>query len=269
MLYDGAVRGPGTGDRISDALDEAFTALMTWAKALAGDREFPRPYTLADAVIAGDLSDETKAQFEDDQAAAFRWLCAGLDFHLVSISTLEWCGEMVRELDVHESKLRRLTEASIPGWYAGRCTRRVSMDARCGTPTYVVPGLTWVTCSGCGATTYARDHLETVINEAKEWVGSPRRVAEAVVALVDTEQSVTRLHDRIRQWSTRGDKPKLTAIQRVERDHVWSDAEQRLVVADVHAGPKRYRLGDVLDLLAKDGATRVGRDVETTDAEAG
>jgi hypothetical protein len=70
-------------------------------------------------------------------------------------------------------------------------------------PTYVVPGLTWVTCRACGSTTYARDHLETILTEASDWIARPKALAEAIVALVDTEQSVPRLHERIKKWGHR------------------------------------------------------------------
>lgn len=242
VLYDGTVQSGGTGDRISDRLDETANALTTWARALADDRrDFPRPLTFADAVLTGDLSDESADALDDDAALAIAWLCAGLDHHLVSIATLEWCGEFVATLGQHEVTLRELTEAAIPGWYAGACSRRLTMEDVCGSPTYVVPGLTWVTCRACGATTYARDHLETIIAEARGWVARPRRLAEAIVALVDTEMSVPRLYERIHKW---GQREQVTTHRRLDDD---GDP----------TGPKSYRLGDVLDRLANDGATRL------------
>lgn len=239
VLYDGETR-TGAADRISRALDETMTALTTWARALADDRgPFPRPLTLADAVLTGDLPDELAEQLTDEPAMAVRWLCTGLDHHLVSVATLGWCGDLVHELRRHEARLRTLTEQSIPGWYAGACKRRVTMDEVCGAPTYVIPGLTWVTCGSCGATTYARDHLDTILDEARGWVAPPKRLAEAIVALVDTEQSVPRLNDRIRQWGTR---------ERIEtiRAHDYA--------------PRRYRLGDVLDRIRAEGETRLSDD---------
>lgn len=235
VLYDGDARH-GTGDRISDAVDEAVNALTTWARALADDRpDMPRPLTFANAVLLGDLPDVIAEELADDQPLAVAWLCIAFEHHLTTVATLAWCGEFVRELGTHEQRLRSLTEAAVPGWYAGSCRRRISMDSDCGAPTYVIPGLTWVTCSQCGATTYARDHLETILGEARPWVARPMRLAEAVVALVDTEQSVPRLHKRISKWGERG---------RID-----------VVRAHDHA-PKRYRLGDVLDRLATEGATR-------------
>lgn len=202
---------PGTGDRVGRALDEANNMLTTRAREYADDRpSAPTPMqemttaTAADVVVT---------------------LCTYFAEHLTSISTLNWAGDLVHDLDHHEVTLRTLTEQVAPGWYAGGCRR-------CGSGTYVVPGLTWVTCGGCGATTYARDHLDVVLDEARGWAARPKALAEAIVALVDTEPSVEKLNDRIRRWSHLG----------------WLEAVRRTDERGRPIGIKRYRLGDVLDL---------------------
>jgi hypothetical protein len=241
VLYDGTVRGVGTGDRISDALDEVLTALTTWARVYVETRSFARPLTLANALLSEDLPDNLVEYLNDNPQQAAAGLCTALEFHLVSIATLDWCGELVRDLSHHEERLRALTETSVPGWYAGACRRKISMEGeRCGHPTYVVPGFTWVTCEACGATTYARDHLDNVLDEASEWVAPPMRLAEALVALLDSELSVPRLHKRIVKW---GDREHVDVVRRLDRD---GDP----------IGPKRYRLGQVLGRLLSEGATR-------------
>jgi hypothetical protein len=231
VLYDGE-RGSGTGDRISDTLDETVNAMTTWARALVD----ARPYLgrLLDRLSAA------RAAERIDEAQAMAWLCRGFDRYLASAATLDWCGEFARDLAHHEARLRGLTETTIPGWYAGACRQ-------CKYATYVMPGLTWVTCGTCGVTTYARDHLEIVLDEARSWVAPPKRLAEALVALVDTEQSVPRLHDRIRQWGSRG------------RIEAW----RRLDADGDEVGSKRYRLGDVLDVLFAEGQTHVDVDART------
>ena len=204
----------GKGDRVEQALDAASNELRTWARALVEDR----PYLAK-------VLDEMTADLPDEVQMVTR-LSAFFEEHLTSITTLDWCGEFVHTLSQHEVTLRLLTERVAPGWYAGGCRS-------CGSGTYVVPGITWVTCGGCGATTYARDHLEVVLNEARDWVARPKALAEAVVALVDTEASVPRMLERIKKWSQRD---QLTAYRAL-------DAEGDEV------GPKRYRLGDVLDRM--------------------
>jgi len=239
VLYDGSVRGPGTGDRISDTLDETANALTGWARVLVDAR--PMLARLLDRLATA------RAEERIDDAQAVAWLCRGFDRYLTSIATTDWCGEFVRDLGHHETRLRELTETLVPGWYAGSCKR-------CQSATYVVPGLTWVTCRGCGTATYARDHLETILNEARGWVAPPKRIAEALVALVDSEQSVPRLYERIKKWSQRD---KLEAVRTYERGYVWSAEEGREVLGDVEVGQPRYRLGDVVNLVLAEGATRL------------
>lgn len=248
VLYDGGEARLGTGDRISDTLDETVTALTTWARAFTQARAFPRPLTLADAVLRDDLPIELAEILNDDQPTLVAMLCLGLEHHLTSISTTDWCGEFVRDLGEHEARLRGLTEVAVPGWYAGACRGR-----GCSSSTYVVPGLTWVTCRACGSTTAARDHLDVVIDEAGDWIAKPKQIAEAVVALVDTEMSVPRLYARIRQWAAR---EELEPIRRTVRGYSWSESAGRFVVADEEVGHARYRLGDVLTKVLTRVATR-------------
>lgn len=212
-------------DRVSRALDEAGAMLTQYAVRLAADRCIESPID------------------QDDEAATMAVVCRWLNEHLTSISLLPWCGDFTTDLAEAERQLRRLTMTVVPGWYAGACQQ-------CGCATYVVPGLTWVTCRhlvpvvgedgkrrmvdiGCGTTTYARDHLETLLAEARGWVAGPKHLAEAIVALIDTEQSVPQLHDRIRKWASLG----------------WLDAVRRIDREGDPVGPKRYRMGEVLDLV--------------------
>jgi hypothetical protein len=178
------------------------------------------------------------------EAETVTWLCEIFDRHLTSIATTDWCGELVRDLAKHEAELRALTQDAMPGWYAGACKQ-------CEVATYVVPGMTMVSCGGCGAWTYARDHLEQVLTEARGWVATPVRLAEALVALVDTEQSILRLRNRIAQWSKR---EQVAALRMLDED---GDP----------VGPKRYRLGEVLDRLQAEGETRLDDTGTTTQGD--
>lgn len=238
VLYDGVERSTGSGDRISDRLDEASNALTTWARAFADDRpHFTRPLTLQDAALSGDLSDEVA----EDQPLVVATLCKAFANRLPSIATLGWAGEFVRELARHEEVLRGLTDALIPGWYAGACRH-------CGASTYVVPGLQWNTCSGCGAYTSAADHLDVILDEARGWLARPKAIAEAIVTLVDTEDSPRRLQNRIWQWAHQG---VLTPVHRTARGYAYDADLDRMVVVVENVGHPRYRLGDVLDLVQR------------------
>ena len=225
VLYDGEIRA--SNDRISNALDETGADLVGWARKLEDDRGVELPEG-------------------DGEAAQTVAVCALLGEHLTSISTLDWAGEFMAALGRIEGWLSSLTERYVPGWYAGGCQHPIGFDedgavVRCESGTYVVPGLTWVTCGACGTTTYARDHLEVVLREAREWVAAPMRLAEAAVALLDTELSIPRLHKRISKWGERG---RIEVMRRLDAD---GDP----------VGPKRYRLGEVLDMLSAEGATRL------------
>ena len=226
--------GVAADDRISRALDEVGNDVTGWARALIEDRGVRLP-------------DDIETEVEQFTAA-----CALLAEHLTSIATLEWAGEFAASIGRAEAWLRGLTEKAAPGWYAGACRRKVSMEGRCGADTFVVPGLTWVTCGRCGATTHAADHLETILDEARGWVARPKAIAEAIVALVDTEQSVPKVYTRIRQWAHQGD---LDAVRMTRRGYVWSAQAERVVVGEEEYGYPRYRFGDVLDRVLS-GDTR-------------
>lgn len=256
VLYEGDHSRNGTGDRISDALDETANMLTTWARALVDDR--PHLARLLDRLVAARRNETIT------EAQSVAWLCKGFERYLTSVSTVDWCGEFVRDLSHHETRLSALTETYVPGWYAGACRQVVSFDetgsaVRCGTSTYVVPGLSWVTCGGCGATTYARDHLENILDEARGWVARPMRMAEALVALLDTEQSIPRLHKRISKW---GEREQIHAIRYTTREYAWDDATECVVLVEEQTGYARYRLGEVMDRLLIDGATRLDVDVD-------
>lgn len=223
-------RGDAEVEHITKALERTSNDLTTWARILADDRDLELPD-------------------EDTEAATVATVCTLLGVNLSSVATLEWAGQFVRDMDRHERVLRGLTEHYVPGWYAGECRR-------CQTATYVMPGLTWVTCGGCGATTFARDHLDAVLDEASDWLDRPKRIAEAIVALVDTEDSVPRLYGRIRKWAHDGD---IEAHRHTTRDYDYDEATERMVVVDVEVGHARYRLGDVLALVTRGGANAAKR----------
>lgn len=213
---------PAAGDPVSNALDEAGAQLDTWARCLTDDRGVDVPAA-------------------EGEASVVRVICWVFSQNLTSIATLDWAGEFVRVIGEQEASLRALTERVAPGWYAGACQR-------CEAPTHVVPGLTWVTCAGCGATTYARDHLDVILDEARGWVARPKRLAEAIVALVDTEVSVPRLYTRIRQWAF---DEKVSPHYRTELDYKWSEDQKKMVLKPQNIGFPSYRFGEVIDLALR------------------
>lgn len=243
-------------DRVWDALDGASNAMTTWARCLADDRP-------------GRIAATIERILTFDEERCFRLLCALFERRLVTVATLGWAGDFVNGIDEHETTLRALTERVVPGWYAGGCRQPIGFDdegaaLRCGMATYVVPGLTWVTCSGCGVTTYARDHLEYVLDEARGWVSTPRRIAGALVALLDNETDVERLWERMRRWGRPESvvKDKRTGeVKRVIPAGPLNEVCVRRLDRDGdEVGARMFRLGDVLDQLQREtrALTRAG-----------
>lgn len=219
------VRGPSGldatagSDRIGHLLGEVHADLTGWLRALADDRPQLAP------VVARILT------FSEERTV--RLGCALMAKRVDTLTTLPWVRDLVRDVAAVERRLLTVSGKVVPGWYAGACRR-------CGTPTYVMPGLTWTTCGGCGTASHAADHLEVILTEARGWVARPMRIAEALVALVDTEQSPVGLCKRISKWQERG---RIVAVRRIDAD-------------GDETGPRRYALGDVLDLVYLEGATR-------------
>lgn len=226
-------RANGGSVSVVAALGRAENDIATYARMLVDDRGIKLPEA-------------------DTEVEMFAALCLTFEVLLTTIATLEWAGEFVRDLKRIGSTLHQVSQSSLPGWYAGRCKQVRTMEGdHCGTDLYVLPGLTWLTCPTCGATTHAADHLETILEEAADWKARPKALAEAIVALVDGEQSVPQVHDRIRQWSSRD---QIRSYRSVDED-------------GDEVGPKRYRLGDVLDLMKRDRDARA-RAAEQVAAEA-
>jgi len=203
--------------QIGNALSLAHADLVGWAQSLREDRP--------------QLADELDALGSLDEPGFVTAFCGLLVDHVSTLLTLPWCGELLAGLTRMERRLGRLSDEWVPGWYAGKC--------ECGTACYVEPGVTWVTCPGCGATTAASDHIDVILREAADWCARPKGtagkpgIAEVVVALT-RETSVTTVANRIRNWHKYGG---LMACYAVDRD------------GDPIPNAKLYRLGDIIDRL--------------------
>jgi hypothetical protein len=216
-------QGEVDGSKIQPALARASTTLTEWA-----------------------LDVVETLPYRDTEPDTFAAICELLEANISRLATTDQAGRFFRDVARHERILRALTEDVVPGWYAGACRQPAGRDMEgnehiCGATTYVVPGLTWVTCPRCGATTHAAAHLDVILDEARDWIAPPMRLAEAIVVLVDSEHAIDRLHKRISKWGERG---HLDAVRRLDDD---GDP----------VGPKRYRLGDILDRLEVEGPTRL------------
>lgn len=229
-IPQGALGGGMQTDRVANCLDEVGNDLTTRVRQLTDDRGVEVPYAA-------------------DEINTIRVCCWLLDDNLTSISTLDWCGDLIADLRRIELALRKLSEQVVPGWYAGACRT-------CSTSTYVIPGLTWVTCGGCGAYTHAETHLAIVLEEARAWVSTPRKIAGALVAMLHEETDVERLWERIRRWgrpeSTIRDKRTGEVKRVIPAGPLNALAVRRLDGDGDEVGVRHFRLGDVLDQLQRE-----------------
>lgn len=236
---------PGTRapyDPISDAVSAVDNMLIGWCRVLEDDR--PK---------AGTAPTGATRQ------------CAWLEGHLRSIVTLAWAAELLRDVVAAERSLQRILDRADTGWYAGKCgtvleherihngttclcachngDQPCDIPGGCGAEVtimaavtcdrglYAVPGHGWIRCPECGTTHDAASRRDAMITEARDHIAPVAVIARAVVGLLDSEQSVQRLTNRIDQWVSRK--------QLVD-----------LGVRVLDGRPRRvYRLGDVFDLL--------------------
>lgn len=195
-----------------------------------------------------------------------------LEGHGKTIATLPWAAELLRDCLDAERSLQRILDRADTGWYAGKCSAELAPERAhdgftcgcachhaeacdvpggcgeettipavvCGRGLYGTPGHGWIRCPECGTTHDAGARREHMIAEAREQVAPVAVIARAVVGLLDTEQSVQRLTNRIDKWVSR----------KQLRD---------LGVRVVEGRPRRvYRIGDVFDLLSGERATPSG-----------
>lgn len=215
-------------DKISEALDYASAIVWGWCVNLADDRPGV-----------------------PDMPASTERRCAWLEAHVVSIATLEWAGECLREMLDCERLLRRILDRADTGWYAGVCGNEIGREyidgevipLACERHLYGTQGSAWVCCPECGRTWDASSRRDAMIRDARDEHAPVSVIASAVVGLVDGEHSVERLANRIDQWVSRGKLQSLGV-------RVLADGKPHRV----------YRIGDVFDLLGVESAP--------TDAEA-
>lgn len=177
-------------DPISEAADYVATIVFGWVRNLEDDR--PQ---------AGTAPRETSDR------------CGWLEHHVATIATLDWAGEILREMLECEQKLQQILDKSDTGWYAGVCGNEVGrqsvedgevVEVVCTHQLYGTQGSSWVRCPTCGRTWDAEARREVMLREAREQVAPLTVIARAVVGLMDGEASEQRLTRRIEKWIERG-----------------------------------------------------------------
>lgn len=167
--------------------------------------------------------------------------CGWLEHHVPTIATLEWAGEILREMRDCERWLQRLIDQSDTGWYAGACGNELGREEvdgdvvaiECPRQLYGTEASAWVTCPECGRVWDADARREKMMADARDRTVPVRVLAQVVVGLTD-EPSVEKLIRRIEKWVEKG-----TLIK----------AGSKVYGKRVRAV---YRIGDVFDMVKGD-----------------
>lgn len=234
-------------DPIAEADDQATNVLTSWARILVDDRPQvgPPPRTVPD-------------------------LAPWLGEHTTTIATLAWAGDYLQEMLRIERLLRKVASRADTGSYVGVCGRTVTETRRhdetscwcachleaaecdvpggcggefgdiaeeiCTEPLYAPTHARLVRCR-CGASWDVRARRQQLVRQAEDELAPVAAIAY-LAAVFTGEVSVGKLESRIRQWVQRN---KLTAV----------------TTKVIDGRPKKvYRVGDVLDLLARDTPRR-------------
>lgn len=157
-----------------------------------------------------------------------------------SIIILDWAGDFMRAMTRAEGQLRRLLAARKGRRYAGVCGHVLDEENGdfCTQVLYAVLDSDKVWCPACNTTWPLAERRQILLDAARDQETNVATIARALVALLDDQPSQSRLERRIQNWIDRG------KLER--RGHVDVDGKVR----------RTYRLGDVLDLLLDDRATR-------------
>lgn len=174
-------------DPIANTLDYVSMVVFGWCRNLEDDRP------------VGAMPSTTVARLG--------WL----ESHRVTIATLEWAGECLRELRECERDLQRILDKADTGHYAGVCGNEIgreetddgTVSLHCPRHLYVPAGESWVRCPECGRTWPATDRRTEMLRQARNEVAPVRVIANVVVQLTE-EPSVEKLTRRIEKWVERG-----------------------------------------------------------------
>lgn len=220
---------------LDDQLDVVLTRQTARSAGgrVSGDREHPLPYdqraSSARWVLTNTVTTWARVVDEEEPRANIPML-AGLYVQAAWLAS--WSGffrthqaghEAVEELTAAVSQARRVVDIRPERWYAGPCDE-------CATDLYARAGAARVVCpnEACAHEYDAMDRRGTLLAAAEDRLANAALIARAVTVLGRPVDDA-----KIRQWAARG----------------------RIVAKSTdHKGRPLYRVGDVLDLAADDGA---------------
>lgn len=171
-------------DQNSEALDHVATIVFGWCRNLEDDR--PQVRTMP---------------------ATTELRCGWLEGYSISIATLEWAGECLREMVDCERMLKRILDRTDTGRYVGVCGNEIGRQefdegevetVTCPRHLYAT-GDSWIACPECGRNWPADERRDQMLKQARDELAPVRVIARIVVELTD-EPSVEKLTRRIEQW---------------------------------------------------------------------
>lgn len=171
----------------------------------------------------------------DDTADLSRWLLCRLETIRCHVAG----GECVDEVRRLRGRVMRTIDNPPDRAFIGPCSAGdPDSDHVCPTHLYAVVGMPHATCPTCDTTHDVATRREHMLREAEDTLVTASEAAAALAAWTSTDddRAHKRLVDRIRRWADR---------ERLEtRGHVDVLGRQRTL----------HRLGDILDLIAKEAA---------------
>lgn len=204
-------------------------------------------------------------ELEPPRHDSVRSACAYLARNLSVIAARPWADEFLRGMLRAEKDLARIVDRPPDSWYAGICGALLGVhdesscgcachlmaeglvdcdvpggcgleytDVVCTRILYATPGEPFVRCGDCGSTYDVANRRDQLLREAEDRMATVEMITRIVTTLGDRDVRASKVAARIRQWAVRG---RITS-------HGTRIIDGRLRPV--------YRIGDVLDLLARD-----------------
>lgn len=159
---------------------------------------------------------------KDDPVSMSRWLLwrvDGLAFH-------EAVGEVLAEIEDAVAQCSRIVDRRPDRWYAGQCTTDLDDGATCYADLYAKARTGVVVCQACKAAHDVEKRREILLAAAEDQLADAATISRAVSWLGAEPLTAS----RVRKWAERG-----------------------RILAKGHDGTRPlYRIGDAIDLLARD-----------------
>lgn len=248
IVVRSASRGVGFDERAGDLARQLHNALGTWVRVIheelppivecslchvdqrrhaEGPEQRPRVWHTRPQRLPADRTD---------------YLAAWLGDHERSVRRHEAVGELWQEVHDLVEQVRRVVDRRPDRCYLGVCSVHLDTldgggDAHPGFPPqpiycdadlYAIDGDAYVTCRSCGALHHVAERRRVLLDSVDNQLGTGTEIARALAAYADLDLSLARLG----MWANRG----------------------RIAVHPPREGErgKRYRVGDVRDLLDPD-----------------